>query len=58
MKAKVCCDIASVLSKLDVNVVLLKRRKKRRLIWLMYLLFKNKFKIFKLVEITIRRGLK
>jgi hypothetical protein len=35
-----------------------KRRKLRRLIWLMYSLYKNEYRIFKPVEITIRRGLR
>jgi hypothetical protein len=34
-----------------------KRRKLRRWVWLMYLLYKNEDRIFKPVEITIRRGL-
>jgi hypothetical protein len=35
-----------------------KRRKLRRWIWLMYFPYKNEYKIFKPVEITIRRGLR
>jgi hypothetical protein len=31
-------------------------RKKRRRIWLMYFLYENEYRIFKPVEITIRRG--
>jgi hypothetical protein len=33
------------------------RKKVRRQIWLMYFLYKNEYKIFKSVEITIRRRL-
>jgi hypothetical protein len=35
-----------------------KRRKLRRCMWLMYLLYKNEHKIFKSVEVTLRRGLR
>jgi hypothetical protein len=35
-----------------------KRRKLTRWIWLMYSLYKNEYRIFKPVEITIRRGLR
>jgi hypothetical protein len=34
-----------------------KRSRLRRWIWLMYFLYKNEYRIFKLVETTIRRGL-
>jgi hypothetical protein len=34
-----------------------KRRKLRRWIWLMFSLYKNEYRIFKLVETTVRRGL-
>jgi hypothetical protein len=35
-----------------------KRRKLRILIWLMYSLYKNEYRIFKTAEIAIRRRLK
>jgi hypothetical protein len=35
-----------------------KRKKLRRSIWLMYFLYKNEYKLFKPVEITIRKGLR
>jgi hypothetical protein len=35
-----------------------KRRKQRRGIWVMHFLYKNEYRMFKPVEITIRRGLR
>jgi hypothetical protein len=35
-----------------------KRRKLTRLIWLMYYLYKNEYRIFKPIEITTQRGLR
>jgi hypothetical protein len=34
------------------------KRKLRRYMWLVYFLYKNEYRIFKSVEITIRRGLR
>jgi hypothetical protein len=34
------------------------KQRKLRSMWLMYSVYKNEYRIFKLVETTIRRGLK